>query len=84
MIIAPHIQKQVTHLEEIFTVLRKRDVTFPKSISSKIVGSRGVLDKLISAGKIRVSQREDGKFGRFDCNAEDVIRYANYKETHQG
>lgn len=72
-------RKQAAHLEEIYAVLRKKEITLPKSIASKIVGSRGILDKLIATKRIRMTQRNDGRFNRCDCNAADVFEYANYK-----
>lgn len=78
MINLSHATRQAEHLEEIYTQLRKKNVTFPKNTAYRIVGSRPATEELIASGRIRCSQRTDGKFNRFDCNAEDVIRHANY------
>lgn len=45
--ISPKIQIHLRHLEEIYTILRKKNITLSKTVSMKIVGSRGVLERLI-------------------------------------
>lgn len=72
---------RAAHLEEIYTALRKNSISFSKAQAEKIIGSRWYLDKLIAAGKIRFSIVENNQFGRYKCHAEDVLKYANYKET---
>lgn len=83
--ISPEIQIHLRHLEEIYTILRKNNITLSKTVSMKIVGSRGVLERLVATKKIRTKQdaKQDvkpEKFSRWECFAEDVFRYANYKE----
>lgn len=68
------------HLDALYTVLRKNNIKLSKNESSKIVGSRSVLERLVATGKIRMVKRKNIQAGKWDCNAEDVFRYANYKE----
>jgi hypothetical protein len=77
--IPPSVVKQMNHLEEIYTFLRKGEITFSKTAAAKIVGGRGVLERLVARGKIRVNGYS-GSLGKWHCNAEDVLRYVNYKE----
>jgi hypothetical protein len=74
----PSIARQVNQLEEIYTSLRKSEVTLSKTDAAKIVGGRGVLERLVSRGKIRVNGYS-GPRGRWHCNAEDVLRNVNAK-----
>lgn len=75
MPISPSIKKNLEHLENIYTALRKNNIMLSKSEAMKIVGGRYVLERLVTAGKIR--HTEQGKAGRkWYCAAEDVFRYA--------
>lgn len=74
-----HILKDIHHLEDIYTILRQNNITFSKTEAMKIVGSRSLLEKLVATKKIRMIQQTNAQFGRWDCNAEDVMRYANFK-----
>lgn len=76
-----NIKFHAAHLESIYAAVSKNGITFSKSEAIKIVGSRRYLEKLVIAGKIRKSTSEGSQFNRWKCNAEDVLRYANYKET---
>lgn len=78
--LSPEIQINLRHLEEIYTSLRKNDITLSKTEASKIVGSRYMLEKLVATKKIRVKEQSAARFNRWACLAEDVLRYANYKE----
>ena len=75
-------RRQASHLEEIYAILRTKNITLSKTVASKIVGGRYTLDKLIATKRIRTTQREDGRgqFRRYDCNAADVLQHVNYKE----
>lgn len=70
----------LVHLEDIYTQCRKNGVFLSKSQSTKIVGSRRYLEQLIESGKIRVKKESTRQMALCKCNAEDVLRYANYKE----
>lgn len=72
---------RAAHLETIYVSIRKSGITFSKSEATKIIGSRRYLEQLVIAGKIRMKVAEGSQFNRWKCNAEDVLRYANYKET---
>lgn len=45
----------------------------------KIVGSRTELERLVATKKIRVEETVNKAGVKWFCNAEDVLRYANYK-----
>lgn len=71
----PHIVKSLEHLEDIYSALRKNNITLSKSEAMKIVGGRYVLERLVNTDKIRAVQSK--KAGRkWRCVAEDVFRYA--------
>lgn len=74
------IRRQAQHLEEIYTVLRKNDIKLSKSKSIKIVGARNLFEMLVATKKIRMIKRNDSQCDLWKCNAEDVFRYANYRE----
>lgn len=66
------------HMENIYTALRINGITFSKTEAMKIVGSRRLLEKLVAAKKIRMTVRNgDYRKGQWECNAEDVLRYAS-------
>lgn len=69
------------HLEAIYTTLRKNSIKLSKSEAAKIVGGRYVLEKLVALKKIRMTKPTEKNNGKWFCNAEDVLRYANYKKT---
>lgn len=72
---SPYILKSLEQLENIYTALRKNNITLSKSEAMKIVGGRYVLERLVTSGKIRAV--EQGKAGhKWHCMAEDVFRYA--------
>ena len=73
------IHNRLSKLEDIYTSLRLNGITFSKNESMKIVGSRRTLEHLVAAGKIRTKNIPCEKFRRWECLAEDVLRYANYK-----
>ncbi len=71
----PHIVKSLEHLEDIYSALRKNNITLSKSEAMKIVGGRYVLERLVRSNKIRaVEQNQAGR--KWRCVAEDVFRYA--------
>lgn len=73
------IRDILMHMEDIYAVLRKNSITFSKTEAMKIVGGRGRLERLVASGKIRASKYETYQKGRWECNAEDVLRYASDK-----
>lgn len=73
------IKDILMHMEDIYTVLRKNAITFSKTEAMKIVGGRGRLERLVASGKIRTAKYETYQKGRWECNAEDVLRYASDK-----
>lgn len=77
--LSQHITDRLNLLEDILASLRVNNITLSKSEAIKIVGSRGLLEKLVATGKIRMKRRQ-AQFGRWDCIAEDVLKYVNYKE----
>lgn len=74
------VKSRLNQLEEIYTSLRLNNITLSKTEASKIVGSRGILEKLVIARKIRTNNYTNGKFERWNCSAEDVLRHANFKQ----
>lgn len=78
--IGSEIHTRLSLLEDIYTSLRLNGITFSKTESIKIVGGRGTLERLVAAGKIRTKNIPCLKFRRWECMAEDVLRYANYKK----
>lgn len=69
------------HLESIYTALRTNHIKLSKSEAAKIVGGRYVLERLVALKKIRMEKPTEKKNGKWFCDADDVLRYANYKET---
>ena len=61
MLQSPYIKKSLEQLENIYTALRKNNITLSKSEAMKIVGGRYVLERLVTSGKIRAV--EQGKAG---------------------
>lgn len=78
MPVSPAVAKQLQQLETIYTVLRCNSITLSKTESAKIVGSRGLLEKLVATGKIRRQDSENMQ-GGWRCLAEDVLRYADFR-----
>ena len=52
---------------------------FSKTVASRIVGGRSILNKLIVNGKIRVEKPTNKQNGKWYCNAGDVIRNIRIK-----
>lgn len=77
MKLAQSIIDNLSNLEDIYTTLRKNGITFSKTQAVKIVGSRRTLEKLVDSGKIRVTKYDSYQKGRWECNAEDVLRFAS-------
>lgn len=72
------VSDALQHMESIYTALRKNGITFSKTQAMKIVGSRTLLERLVSTKKIRVEIRSESyRKGQWECNAEDVLRYAS-------
>lgn len=67
-------------LEDIFASLRVNKITFSKTKAMKIVGGRGILERLVANQKIRVIGIKKSQFGKWECLAEDVLKYARYKD----
>ncbi|WP_234367822.1 hypothetical protein [Parabacteroides pacaensis] len=80
--LSQHVTERLNHLEEIYTVFRKNQIMFSKTEAIKIVGGRGTLERLVAAKKIRMEKR-DVHLGRWECNGEDVLRYANFREKEK-
>nr|DAK61223.1 MAG TPA: hypothetical protein [Caudoviricetes sp.] len=78
-----YAHKLLKELEEIYTAVRTNTITFSKTEAAKIIGSRCFLEKLVATGKIRMNKPSDRQAGAWKCNAEDVLRYANYKKRAQ-
>lgn len=78
--LSPEVLINLRQLEDIYTSLRINEITLSKTEASKIVGGRYVLEKLVATQKIRVRNQSPAKLNRWNCLAEDVLRYANYKE----
>lgn len=78
----PYIAEKLSHLEDIFTVLRKAKITLSKTEAAKIVGSRYFLEQLEKSKKIRVV-KSNCPHAKWFCVAEDVFRYVNYKERRR-
>lgn len=53
-----------------------RNMTFSKNESSKIVGGRGKLLKLVGEKKIHAEKPTQAQNGKWRCNASDVLRCA--------
>lgn len=68
---------QAAHLEDIYTVLRKTGIAFSKNEAAKIVGGRGRLERLAAEGKIKAKKKGKGQNSPWECNGEDVLRYAS-------
>lgn len=60
-------------LDLIPIILNKHGITFSKTVSSKLVGGRGKLGRLIEQGKIRVEKKTSKQNGKWYCYAGDVI-----------
>ena len=71
----PHVAAKLHLLSDILKVAS--GMTFSKSEAMRIVGSRYVLERLVALKKIRMTQTGRKWF----CNAEDVLKHANYKEA---
>lgn len=74
------ISQELQRMEDIYTSLRINNITLSKTESSKIVGSLRTLEKLVASGKVRMVKNNQSQAGRWNCNAEDVLRNVNYKE----
>lgn len=71
------INKYASHLEDIYTILRKKEITFSKNEAIKLVGNRGRLESLAASGKIRVKKKGENQNSPWECNGEDVLRYTS-------
>lgn len=80
---SPYIAEKLSHLEDIFTVLRKSQITLSKTMAAKIVGGRYTLQRLVAVGKIRVVEQADCPHAKWHCLAEDVFRCVNYREREK-
>lgn len=78
-----YVNKRLAELEEIYTAVRTNTITFSKTEATKIIGSRCLLEKLVATGKIRMDKPSDRQACTWKCNAEDVLRHANYKKKAQ-
>lgn len=72
------IKDTLQHIEDVYAVFRKKNITFSKTEAIKIVGSRSVLERLEATGKIRVEKyNETYRKGQWKCNGEDILRHAS-------
>ena len=72
-----HITESIQHMEDIYAAIRKAHITFSKSQAMKIVGGRTRLERLAATKKIRVTIPSGNyRKGQWECNGEDVLRYA--------
>ena len=70
-------KEAASHMEDVYTVLRKSKITFSKTQAMEIVGGRSNLELLRREGKIRVHIRDSGyRLGLCDSNPPHIIRYA--------
>lgn len=75
--ISKPINDVLQHMEDIYTALRKNEITFSKTEAMKIVGSRTTLERLVASKQIRMTVRSESyRKGQWECNAEDVLRHA--------
>ena len=63
-------------LTNLYQLARIRVKTFTKNESSKWVGGRRRLEKLMAENKIRQTKPGEGQNASWRCNAEDVLRHA--------
>lgn len=71
----PNDPKQQT-VNNLCIVARTRGVTFSKAVAAKFVGGRSRLEALVAEKKIRTIKPGDRQNSRWECNAEEVLRYA--------
>lgn len=50
-------------------------IMFSKSIAQAFVGGRSRLERLVAEKKIRAEKTTDKQNGRWECNADDVLKY---------
>lgn len=55
-------------------------VLFTKTQAALIVGGRRRSERLAEQGRIAYQVLNDGRFGRWQCNGADVLRYAKNTE----
>lgn len=70
-----HLRKPEEQLANIYMAMR-RGVVFSKNQAMKIVGGRYVLERLVAERKIRMVKPHNKANSRWECNGEDVLRYA--------
>lgn len=76
--ITTQVGAALQHIEDIYTALRKNEITFSKTEAMKIVGSRTTLERLVATKQIRMTVRSEAyRKGQWECNAEDVLRHAS-------
>lgn len=68
-------RKPDEQLTNIYMAMR-RGITYSKRQASIIVGGRYVLERLVAEKKIRMTQPHQKQNSRWECNGEDVLRYA--------
>ncbi len=66
-----------SRLADIFQVMDGK--SFSKTEAASIVGGRGRLLKLMTAGKIRIEAPNNKPHSKWRCNASDVLRHALVK-----
>lgn len=75
-----YITARLNELEDIYTTLRLKKITLSKTETTKIVGGRYLLERVVAIGKIRMVKPTDAPNVKWRCNGEDVFRCINYKE----
>lgn len=66
------ITPEMERLETIFEAARKLEIS--KTAASQLLG-RNRLEELVARGLIRMRKPNKIQFGRWYCNAGDVLRY---------
>jgi hypothetical protein len=59
-------------------VFSRHGIVFSKSDAAKLVGGRGILERLVEAGIIRAEKPSDTQNGKWFCDGGDVLRNIKY------
>ncbi|MGJ7024994.1 hypothetical protein [Petrimonas sulfuriphila] len=63
-------------IQQLCSVMYRKDIRFGKNQSAKIVGGRKRLEMLVADGLIRMEKPSRSQNGKWQCIAGDVIYYA--------
>lgn len=61
-----------------------KGIMFSKNVAQAFVGGRSRLERLVAENKIRAEKTTDKQNGRWECNADDVLKYAIAPTTKEG